>query len=322
MKSTVMKLLLVALIGSPLLVQISARQEPAKLLSLDVTVLDEQGMRVDGLTKDDFALYEDQIKQQIQAVSQVQSPISLGLVLDSSGSMKEHVKMLNQALKGVLGALHTDDLIFAAQFKADPELLQDYTNDKQALVKAFGEVFFSSGTAMLDAVMATADYSHEKGKHRRRAILVITDGQDKNSAISEAKVREALLEDQVQVYFICMFGKAEIGTGASQKAKERMLRLAELSGGRAFFPVFDEEAATDATRIINDLHSQYLVSYQPSNQLVDGKLRTLSIAITPSNNRQLTVLTRKGYFGPGHISASEKDKQKETGKKSKQNKPE
>jgi Ca-activated chloride channel family protein len=279
----------------------------ADLMRLDVTVVDENGAPVFDQSKDDFTVYEDKVKQTIETVSREETPISFGLVFDTSGSMRERLQILADSAPSLIRQMRPDDEAFVAQFKAEPELVQDFTSDKRELEDALGELFTSGNTALLDAIIATADYAHEKGKQWRKALVVFTDGSEKNSSVKEKEVIEAVKEDEVQVYFIGfideeekksrrLFGKSP--AREAREAKELITRLARDSGGRAFFPKDASEMPAIVAQITQELHTHYVVSYYPSNDKRDGAFRAVNVVINPKGNRKLIARSPRGYYAP------------------------
>ncbi|HEY7180332.1 MAG TPA: VWA domain-containing protein, partial [Blastocatellia bacterium] len=172
------------------------------LVSLDVTVIDQNNMAIMNLKKEDFSVYEDKIKQTVDSVNREEVPVSFGMVIDTSGSMRSKLQTVSDASVSLIKQMRAEDEAFVASFKAEPELVQDFTSDRRELEDAVNELFTSGGTALLDAIIATADYAQEKGKRRRKALVVITDGLEKNSSVKEKAVMEAIKEDEVQVYLV------------------------------------------------------------------------------------------------------------------------
>src|SRR5262249_18404209 len=153
-----------------------------------------------------------------------------------------------------------------ASFKTVPELVQDFTSDSRKLENALGDLYTSGGTALLDAIIATADYAQEKGKRRRKALVVITDGLEKNSSVKEKEVMEAIKEDEVQVYLVGFIdegkgNRSPYGDSSSKTARDLLSRIAEDSGGRVYFPKDISEIPAIAAQISKDLRTQYVVSY-------------------------------------------------------------
>lgn len=270
------------------------------LVSLDVSVVDNNNTPIFNLDKDVFAVFEDKVKQQIDSVSREEVPVSFGLVIDSSGSMRSKLQTVTDAALGIIKTMRSDDEAFVSQFKAEPELIQDFTSDKRELEEALGEIFTSSGTALLDAIIATSDYAQEKAKQRRKAIIVISDGVEKNSGVKEKEVLEAIKENEVQVYMVGFVDEDDsggiFGKSGAKKAKELLQRLADDSGGRAFFPKDISEMGEIAKQIAKDLRTQYVLSYYPSNDKRDGTFRSVKVVVTPKDSRKLIARTRQGYY--------------------------
>ncbi len=152
----------------------------------------------------------------------------------------------------------------------------------------------------LDAIIATADHAHEKGKRRRKALVVITDGLEKNSSVKEKEVIEVMKEDEVQLYLVGFVDKVEpgdlFGRSPAKKAKDLLIRLAEDSGGRGFFPTDASETPVIAAQIAKDMREQYVISYYPSNDKHDGSFRSVRVTANLGDNRKLIARTRQGYY--------------------------
>jgi Ca-activated chloride channel homolog len=273
---------------------------PTEMVQLDVKVTDQTGRPVAGLTKNDFVVYEDKVSQSIESISSEEAPVSMGLVIDTSASMRPKLYTVSEAARGLIGQMRPDDEAFLAQFKAEAELLQEFTSDRRVLEDALRNLTVSGGTALLDAIIATADHAHVKGKRRRKAIVVITDGLEKNSSAKEKEVIEVMKEDDVQLYLVGFVDKVEpgdlFGRSPAQKAKDLLIRLAEDSGGRGFFPTDERETPAIAAQIAKDLRDQYVISYYPSNDKHDGSFRSVRVMVDPGDNRKLIARTRQGYY--------------------------
>ena len=274
------------------------------LVLLDVAVIDQSGKPIMNLNKEDFTVFEDRVKQAIEDLDRVDAPLSLGIVIDTSGSMRTKFQIVSDSALSLVKQLKETDEAFVAQFKAEAELLRDFTRDKRELEDGLNELFTGGGTALLDAIIATADHAQEKGKQRKKALVVITDGVEKNSNWKEKEVIKAIQEDDVQVYLIGILDEGEEGTSlfgksATKKAKDLLIRLAEDSGGRAFFPKEASEMPAVMAQVAKDLRSQYVVSYTPTNDKKDGTFRTVKVVVDTKDNRKLIVRTRQGYTAKG-----------------------
>jgi Ca-activated chloride channel homolog len=271
-----------------------------EMVQLDVKVIDQTGRSVPGLTKDDFVVYEDKVGQNIESISNEEAPVSMGLVIDTSGSMRAKIYTVAEAARGLIRQMRPDDEAFFVQFKTEAELVREFTSDRRSLEDALRELYIGGGTALLDAIIATADHAHEKGRRRRKALVVITDGLDKNSSAKEKKVIEVMKEDEVQVYLVGFVDEENsggfFGGSPAKKAKELLIRLAEDSGGRAFFPTDVREMPAIAAQIAKDLRTQYVVSYYPSNDGRDGSFHTVRVVVSHRDNRKLIARTRQGYY--------------------------
>jgi Ca-activated chloride channel homolog len=271
------------------------------LVLLDVKVVDQNNTPVMDLKKDDFSVYEDKVKQTIDNVSREEVPVSFGLVIDTSGSMKAKLQTVSDASVSLIKQMRVDDEAFVASFKAEPELVQDFTTDRRELEDAISELYTSGGTALLDAIIATADYAQEKGKQRRKALVVISDGLEKNSSVKEKEVMEAIKEDEVQVYLVGFIDeendeKSLFGKSSAKKARELLSRIADDSGGHAYFPKDISEIPAIAAQIAKDLRTQYVVSYYPSNDKRDGTFRNVQVSVNAQGSRKLIARTRRGYY--------------------------
>lgn len=272
---------------------------PTEMVQLDVKVTDQNGHTVPGLTKDDFVVYEDKVSQNIESVNREEAPVSMGLVIDTSSSMRPKLYTVAEATRGLIRQMRPDDEAFLAQFKTEAELVMEFTSDRRELEDALRNLYTSGGTSLLDAIIATADHAHEKGQRRRKALVVITDGLEKNSSAKEKKVMEAMKEDEVQVYLIGFVDEDDsfkLFGSPAKKAKDLLTRLAEDSGGRAFFPTDVRETSAIAAQIDKDLRAQYVISYYPNNDRHDGSFRTVHVTLSLRDTRKLIVRTRQGYY--------------------------
>src|SRR5262245_58465521 len=210
-------------------------------VSLDVMVIDQNNLAVAGLKKEDFTVYEDKVKQTVENVICEEVPISIGIVIDTSGSMWAKIKTVSDAAVSLVRQMHVDDEAFVASFNTESELAHDFTADGRELEGALGELYASGGTALLDAIIATSDYASGKGHSRRKALVIFSDGMERNSAFTEKELIEAINENDVQVYLVGFVDeeaeeKGVYGDSSLQEAKRLLSRIADDSGGRAFFP--------------------------------------------------------------------------------------
>jgi Ca-activated chloride channel homolog len=289
-----------------------------QLVQLDVTVVDQKNNPVLNLKKNDFTVYEDKVQQMINSVSYEEVPLSFGIVIDTSGSMRKRLQTVSDAARDLFKQVRSDDECFLTQFKTETELVQGFTNEPRQLEQSLNQLFTSGGTALLDAIIATSDYAQANGKYRRKAIIVISDGLEKNSEVKEKEVIRAIKENDVQLYLIGFLAEDEsksfFGTSASKSAQKLLNRLADDSGGRAFFPKGLGEIPGIAAQIAKDLRTQYIVSYYPGNDKRDGAYRSLQVDVR--SKRKLIVRTRQGYYAPGGLGTPARNQGKVPSKRS------
>lgn len=280
----------------------------AELVVLDVTVVDRRNHVVPDLPKERFAVYEDGIRQEIAFFSREDAPVSLGFVLDTSGSMRRKLAKVVAAAKSLLRQRHPEDEYFLVEFKGEAELLEDFTRDVSLIQDALENLIASGQTALLDAIYLSVEHAQKYGKHRRKAIVVITDGEDRNSYYTQDQVLERLRKSDVQVYAVgfteglsevAIFRQTESRRLGRQEKKARKLleEIARQSGGRAFFPESPDELDAIAAVIAQELRAQYAIGYYPSRPERDGSWRAVRVEVLPDKERgPLTARTRAGYY--------------------------
>ncbi len=273
-------------------------RERTELVSLTLTVTDRQGRAVDGLSPHDIEIYEDKVKQKIEHYSAADSPISVGVVFDLSGSMQRKLDSARQSLERFVETSHTEDDFFVVGFNRQANLLAEFTDGESArhrlsFVRAQGE------TALYDAVYLGIEKVLQ-GRHQRRALLLISDGQDNASRYSLGQVRQRLKEADVQLYAIGLVrpglsDKAELR--AQQRGQMILEELAQLTGGQAFFVSTDAELEQATSRVALELRHQYSLGYTPTNQQRDGQWRKIKVRINrPPEMPPVIVRAREGYF--------------------------
>jgi Ca-activated chloride channel homolog len=292
-------------------------QEPAKrdsgfkigvsvdLVLIYASVSDAAGRFVSGLKKENFKLFEDGIGQEIQSFSQEDVPVSLGLLLDLSGSMKSKYSQVMKAARAFVQASNPQDQIFVIGFSDEVDLLQDYTDDVDEITDAIDNTAPTGGTALNDAIFLGVQKA-QTGTKPKKAVIVISDGQDKDSyySIDEivAKVKEldvqvfciGFLDEKPKKTFFRGWKNTDIG-----KSYEALQYIAEETGGKAFFPGQAEELPGIVTEIASELRSQYSISYMSSNTARDGSYRRIKVALEDKAAAENTHLRyRRGYYAP------------------------
>ena len=275
------------------------------LVMLDVTVTDAiVNKQVLDLKQDQFQIFEDKLPQKIEVFSKDQIPVSVVFAIDTSGSMKVKLDTVIKASINLVKEARRGDETAVLEFKEETELLSEFTEDTREITDTLLELTARGRTALLDAIYLAADYAHSEAKNRRRAVVLVTDGMDKNSYYKFEQVVDRLRETDVQLYLIgftkdlendgaWVFNKSEKGT-----AEGLLSRLAAETGGRAFFPKELAEVQTIAQQISSDLRTQYSIGYYPVNSKRDGTFRAIRVQVNASGTRKLVAHTRPGYTAP------------------------
>lgn len=265
------------------------------LVTLNLTVTDPYGRYVTGLTKDQFEVYDDKVPQKIEFFSSEDAPISIGVIFDVSGSMKGRMDRSYAAMRRFFEVGHDRDEYFLVTFNNGAKLTQDFTTDSKMITNSLFMVEPKGQTALYDAAYIGIE-KVRRGRYSRKAILLISDGQDNNSRYTFKELKQLVKEADVQIYAIGItnvFGARELDVDG-QVLLEEMTRL---TGGRAFFPSNDAELTEVITRIGLELRHQYSISYEPTGIAQDGKWHKLKVKLNaPKGMPSLTVRTREGYF--------------------------
>ncbi len=270
------------------------QDSPVRQLSVDVdivlvpvTVTNDRGQYVGGLEKQHFQVYEDKVEQSIVSFSTEDSPLSLGIVLDSSGSMNPTMALARRNGGACIDVGAEQDEYFLIVFSDNLKVNTDFTPDLQKLRTALLTVQSKGRTALYDAIYAGLA-KIKGGTNPRKALVVVSDGFDNHSRYTEKNIGDAIKESDVQLYLI-----GNEGDGA-------LRRLAEDTGGRSLAPrtrVY--ELGNICNQIVREVKNQYLLGYRPTNQNKDGKWRNISVKLTPpSGVGRLNVRPKKGYFAP------------------------
>lgn len=266
-----------------------------ELVNVTVTVTDLYGRYVTGLKKEHFEVYDDKVLQQIAHFSDEDAPVSLGIVYDVSGSMKGRIARAGRALKRFIETSHDDDDFFLIGFNDRARLLQDFTVSADQVVGHLMFVNPKGPTALYDAVYLAVEKVRQ-GRHPKRAILIISDGQDNNSRYTYKELRNRVKEADVQIYAIGITDPYDSLSGYGRSILEEITRM---TGGRAFFPSAANEAelVEICTRIALELRHQYVIGFYPTS--VDSKPRwhSLKVKVNPPRGLgRLSVTHREGYM--------------------------
>jgi Ca-activated chloride channel family protein len=286
--------------GKPLPLNPGAISINTDLISLTVTVTDERGRLVSGLSQADFEVFEDQVKQEISHFSSADAPLSVAVIFDLSGSMSEKkMEQARQALARFIQTSHQQDEYSLVGFNQQSQLLLDRVRDGDELLRRLSGARGSGHTALYDAVAFGLEQV-SKGFYPRRALVVISDGEDNRSRASFDQLRRRLWESDAIIYAVGIGGYAL----PRQTGEANLKQLAEASGGRAFFPKGAEEMCEAFEQIALELRSQYSIGYAPSNFIADGRWRRVKVRLRQARDAsRLKVRSRAGYYAaPGRAS--------------------
>jgi VWFA-related protein len=275
---------------------------PTNEVNVVFTVTDKHGRRITDLKQSDFSVVDDnKPPQEIRSFhAETNLPLEVGLLIDASNSVRDRFKFEQEsAIEFLNQTIHPrSDHAFVVGFDVTPEVTQDFTDDTEKLAHGVHELRPGGGTALYDAIyFACRDklLKTAKGTPVRRAIILLTDGDDNQSHVTREEAIEMAQRAEAIVYTISTNVSGTKGPG--DKVLER---IADATGGRAFFPFQIRDVANAFAEIQDELRSQYAVSYKPADLKADGHYRT--IEIIPSDRKNFRVRSRRGWYAPAPLA--------------------
>jgi VWFA-related protein len=258
-----------------------------QVILVPVTVTDAYDRPITDLTKADFRVSDDGVEQAITSFSREEAPVSLGLLFDSSGSMKSRIDTSIAALRHFFQTTIPGDEFFVVQFADQAHLLGGFTPEPDEIYQRLGFVEAKGWTALLDAI-AMGTRQMKTARNHRRLLLVLSDGNDNNSRFSESEIRNMVMEGDVRVYAIALH------------YRPRLLRqLADETGGKVLVAQNQAELPDVVQRLSTEIRSQYLLGYTPTNLQNDGKYRKVKIEVVHAPGAPaLHTSWRRGYYAP------------------------
>ncbi len=256
-----------------------------------VSVVDPLNRYVVGLEKDNFKVFEGKVEQTITQFSQQAAPISVGIIFDISGSMKanNNINSARTAIIRFLQSANPDDEFFLLTFNTVTRLVKGFTNETAAIESEIAFRQPGGRTAVYDAVYRGLE-EMKKAKNEKKALILITDGEDNSSRYTSTEVKEFAKESDVQIYGIGEEG--QLGYGRSE-----IQNIVAMTGGRAFFPQSFNELDYYIDLIHSELRNQYILGYVPTNKAHDGKWRKIQVKLDPPPGLpKLAVHAREGYY--------------------------
>ena len=264
-----------------------------RLVPLNVTVTDKSGHLVTDLTQSAFTVMENGVPQTIKLFKREDVPVSIGLIIDNSGSMRDKRQAVESAALTLVKSSNPQDEAFVVNFNDDAYLdTPDLTSDISVLEQALTKINAKGGTAMRDALRMSLEEVRKKAKRDKKVLLVVTDGNDNASTETlESLVREAQQND-VLIYGIGLLSQEE--RKEARAAKRALDLLVTSTGGQVFYPNSPSEVEEIAKEVARDIRNQYTIAYTPSNPALDGTFRQIKVSVKGRNNP--VARTRMGYY--------------------------
>jgi len=268
------------------------------LVVLHTTVVDRRGRLINDLAKEHFRVYEDNVPQELAVFRREDVPITVGLVIDNSATMRENRQKVQAAALTFVETSNPLDEVFVVNFNNDYylDLQRDFTSDVTELKEALEKTDTRGSTALWDALWASLDHS-KRGTRQKKVLLTITDGLDNASRARYENLLKYAQQSETAVYIVAL-RYAEAGRDW-KRARRQLRRLADATGGFIYFPESIAQVEAICKKIAQDIRNQYILAYYPSNRAQDGSFRSVRVDVNgPKNYGQLLARTRMGYYAP------------------------
>jgi Ca-activated chloride channel homolog len=268
---------------------------------LHATVIDDRQHLVTNLDKGAFTVFEDGKPQNIISFHHEDIPVAMGIVIDNSGSMREKRNKVNQAALNLVRSSNPRDEVFVVNFNDEYYVDQDFTNDLLLLKAALEKIDARGGTALYDAVVASADHLKRNARLEKKVLFVVTDGEDNasNETLEQA-VKRLQEENGPQVYAIGILGDEE----HPKRAKRALEIIAQRTGGIAFFPKTLDDVDEISRTVAHDIRNQYTIGYKPTNPRGTGGFRMVRVEAKVKGHGKMVVRTKSGYYAGAAQSSS------------------
>jgi Ca-activated chloride channel family protein len=263
----------------------------ASLVTLHVSVLDKNGKPVTNLPQSSFKVYEDNVEQPLKIFKREDVPVSMGILLDNSGSMREKRSRVAAAAIALVKASNPDDEEFIVNFNDDSFFDQPFTSDIKKLESALAKLNPRGGTAMRNAISTSIDYLRTDAKLEKKVLVVVTDGNDNSSTeTSLDQLIRKVQGSETLVYTIGLLNEEE--PDEAKKARKALKALAEASGGFDYYPKDLAEVEAITPQIAHEIRNQYILAYTPLNLTMDGKFRSIRVEVKGYGK----VRAKNGYY--------------------------
>jgi Ca-activated chloride channel homolog len=262
------------------------------LVDLHVSVIDKNGKLITDMPESAFKVYENGIEQPLKRFLREDVPVSMGIIIDNSGSMRDKRAKVAAASVALVKASNPQDEEFIVDFNDDAYLDQPLTSDIKKLEAALDRLDSRGGTAMRDAISSSIDYVKDKGRRDKRVLVVVTDGNDNTSAETLENLLRKAQRSEVLIYCIGLLSEEE--PREARSARRALKALSEASGGLDYYPKDLAEVERVTPQIAHEIRNQYLLAYSPTNPALDGTFRKIEVKVKGYGNP--TVRTRSGYY--------------------------
>ena len=267
---------------------------------LHASVVDDHQHLVTNLDRSAFSVFEDGKPQQIISFHHVDIPVAMGIIIDNSGSMREKRNKVNQAALNLVRSSNPKDEVFIVNFNDEQYLDQDFTNNLLKMKEALEKIDARGGTALYDAVVASADHLKQAARLEKKVLFVVTDGEDNASSETlEQAVKQLQQENGPSVYAIGILGDEE----HPKRARRALQIIADRTGGIAFFPKTLDEVDAISKTVANDIRNQYAIGYKPTTPKGAGGFRQVRVDAKAKGHGKLVVRTKSGYYAGEQPSA-------------------
>jgi Ca-activated chloride channel family protein len=267
------------------------------LVVLNATVLDKNSKPITDLTQGDFKIFENNVEQPLKVFKREDIPVSVGIIVDNSGSMRDKRKGVNAAALKFVRTSNPRDEVFIVNFNDEAFLDADFTDNMKLLEEGLEKIDSRGGTALYDALAGpegALDHLTRKGTRDKKVLLVITDGEDNASGLSLEQVVKSVQHSNAVVYTVGLLGD-ESG-GSLRRARRALEAFSKASGGAAYFPKNPADVDVISTQISNDIRNQFVLAYTPTNTARDGSFRKVEVRVNSKKYGKLFVRTRTGYY--------------------------
>ena len=268
----------------------------ARVVVCNTTVVDKNGHLVTDLTKEAFSVTENGVQQRITSFKHEDVPVSLGLVIDNSGSMRTKRAGVEAASLALVRESNPGDEVFVVNFNDEAFLdlpnRKEFTSDIVEMEQALTRIDSRGGTAMRDAIRMSIDHLSQKAHRDKKVLVVVTDGVDNESIITQESLVKAAQQSGVLIYAVGLLNDED--RGDASRARKQLDGLAEATGGETYFPKEVSEVDRIARLVAHDIRNQYTIQYTPTNAAMDSTFRAIKVAVAAPGH--LTARTRNGYY--------------------------